>query len=468
MTIENIGSLKALCAEFGFDGFDSEFETVFRERASLGDTCGLKDRVDAHDVAIERLERQVLALRRQNEMWQRTFEQLLREVSLESRVSLEAIGNVLPELRSYIGAQRGYTPTEDIELRDCEISSVVDRENCRSHDKVSLVGSCESRVRSESKPESDEMSDLCPVTVKTHLFSWMREREENLWRKQVVVRKSSNDIYGWLDPDASDAYGGGSNPGAWIEIEFKAPVRVNCLKVMSSNHGHHPKTFDVTFSDGPGFSETHKSSFVDEVELNGKNLSVARQFDAVTAKLVRIESRGTTWSGRHVFNLGGIELFSPDEAHAGGVFRSIFARNRDRVWDVFEVRARDGDWRELHIPNNGNNISTWSGEREWVEVGFLYGRVVLNGYRIQKPLNTLRSWSLRASNDRNIPLEEWSVLHRHREATQAEQTAAVLTFECASTTPFRFFRVVQEEMNWKGRLQLVLKYFDVDGEFIPD
>ena len=289
--------------------------------------------------------------------------------------------------------------------------------------------------------------------------------DSKLGRKMVVVRQSSNDIYGWLDPDSSDSYGSKDSLGAWIEIKFKAPVRVNGLKVTSSNKGHYPKTFDVTFSDG---SDTkHTEPFVDEKGLNGKNLSVERKFDAVTAKLVRIESRGPNWSRDNVFNLGGFELFSPDEAHAGGVFRSIFARDRYRVWDSFDVRARDFDGSDLHVPNN-NNVGTFQGEHQWVEVGFLDGRVRLSGYRIQKHQYFLRGWSLRASNYRRAPLEEWQVLHKHREETEAEKTSEVLTFQCAFPTPFRFFRVVQEEENWRGNTLLNINYFDVDGTFIPD
>ena len=82
VTDENIESLKALCNEFGFDGFDSEFEAVAREKESLWQEalCGLKARADAQDVAIDHLNRQVLALRRENGMLQ----QLLRKGRSES------------------------------------------------------------------------------------------------------------------------------------------------------------------------------------------------------------------------------------------------------------------------------------------------------------------------------------------------------------------------------------------------
>ena len=333
-------------------------------------------------------------------------------------------------------------------------------------DEVSALKDCESRVRSELNAEIDDISFLCRTTVKTCIFSWMREKEAKLGRKMVVVRQSSRDIYQWLDPDSGDSYASVNKQGAWIEIEFKEPVRVNGLRVTSSKFLSKPRTFDVTFSDGLGFEAKHKVSFVDEEGLNGDNLSVERNFDAVvTAKCVGIEARGASWNGSNVLHLGGFELFSPDDAYTRGIFRSIFARDRDHIWDSFHVRARNFDCSELHIPNNDKRVCTLVGNHEWVEVGFLHGRVVLNGYRIQKHENCLRGWSLRASNDRNVPLEEWPVLHRHHEANK---TFAILTFECACPTPFRFFRIVQEENQWNGHPTLSFKYFDIDGAFIPD
>ena len=482
VTNENSESLKALSDEFGFDGFECEFEAFSREKESLpqGDLCALKDRVDAHDVVIDRLERQLLAIRRQNEMWQRAFEQRSRE----SQAGFETIGNALREEMRNLDVHR-WISTFDEDLKEVkrEIASLkeekrkFERDSPRSgdacersdsclRDEVSVLKACESRVTSELNAEIDDISFLCRATVKACIFSWMREKEAKLGRKMVVVTQSSRDIYRWLDPESGDSYASVNKQGAWIEIEFKAPVRVNGLRVTSSKFLSNPRTFDVTFSDGPGSEAKHKVSFVDEEGLKGDKLSVDRNFDAVvTAKCVRIESRGPNWNGTDVLNLGGFELFSPDEAYAAGVFRSIFARDRDHVWDSFDVRARSFDWSELHIPKNNTRVCTFAGKHEWVEVGFLHGRVVLSAYKIQKHENCLRGWSLRASNDRNVPLEEWPVLHRHREA---KKTLAVLTFECACSTPFRFFRIVQEEKQWNSRLSLSFKYFDIDGTFIPD
>ena len=313
----------------------------------------------------------------------------------------------------------------------------------------------------------DDILFFLRATVRQGVFSWLRKREVRLGRKMVVVRQSSNDIYAWLDPDSSDEYRSTSIRGAWIDIMFKVPVRVNGLKFTGSKRGANPKTFDVTFSDEPGSIPKHKESFVEAQELTGTDPFVERNFDTITAKLVRIESRGPSWDKSHVFRTTGFELFSPDEAHAGGIFRSIFARDREHVWDSFDVRARDNDGSELHIPND-KHVCTKPGDHQWVEIGFLHGRVVLSSYRIKKHKSRLRSWSLRASNNRNTQIEEWQVLHRHHEATEAEKTSEILKFECAAPTPFRFFRIVQEDKNWKQKLTLNFRYFDIDGIFIPD
>ena len=487
VTKENYAYLKALSDEFGFEGFDFEFEAVSckSELLTRREILGLKDRVDS-------LQRQILALRRQNEMWQREFEQRLRDVSQASQGGVERIERDLRDVDSRLPSfyEELQAVKRDISsLKEengklaCEVPKSVDaceRSVSRLRDEIALLKRCELDFK-EVRPSSlkdenskskldhclDDISFLLRATVQQGVFSWLREREVKLGRKMVVVRQSSNDIYGWLDPDSNDEYRSTNIRGAWIDITFKAPVRVSGLKITGSKRGGNPKTFDVTFSDGPGSSATHKVSFVEAQELTETDPFVERNFDAVTAKLVRIESRGPSWDKSNVFRIGGFELFSPDEEHAGGIFRSIFARDRERVWDSFDVRARDNDGSELHIPND-KHVCTKPGEHQWVEIGFLHGRVVLSSYRIKKHKNRLRSWSLRASNNRNTQLEEWPVLHRHCEATEAEKTSEVLKFECASTTPFRFFRIVQEDKNWKGKLTLNFRYFDIDGIFIPD
>ena len=423
VTKENAAALKALCDELGFSGFNAEVSSIL-ETPARRECLELRNRVNRYETFIERLQCQIQDLERQHQA---------RESELERR--LDELSHQFQRFKR-------------------------DAERCR--DAGGASGDI-ARLRVCEMP-CEILSDLSRMTSRQCVFSWLREKEST-FEKKLVVRMSSGDPYRMLDPDKQDvcvSYGTHS----WIEVEFKEPVRVNGLKVTSGSWGY-PRTFDVTFSDGPGTGEKHKVSFVNEVGLNGKNLSVERNFDIVSATLVRIESKCRDWTEHNRLVIGGFELLSPDEACSGGVFHSIFARYRDRFWDCFDARLREFHGRSLHIPND-DGIWTLEDENQWIEVGLVHGRVIVSGYRIKKNQNGLRGWSLRASNDRSCPPEAWTVIHRHREATEADKTSEVLEFRCSSATPFRFFRIFQEEKRWDGKLALSLRYFDVDGTFIAD
>ena len=285
--------------------------------------------------------------------------------------------------------------------------------------------------------------------------------------KLLFTRKSSNDICAWLDPSAQDQYGSSDNPGAWIEIEFKSPVLANGLTVTSNYRlGNRPKTFDVILYGGGGKPKKRRIKFRNEDMPNEGGASVTREFETTSVKMIRIESRGPNWDGSNFLNLGGFELHSPDDAYSGGVFRSLFSQHRDHIYDFFDVRARDFDGSEIHIPTTEKNVWTWGfDEHDWFEVEFLRGRVGVRRYRIRKYKDRIREWSLRGSNDRSLPTSEWEVIHRHREEEKTDET---LEFECLSTTPFRFLRVVNEGPRWDGKCNLNFNYVDVDGTFLPD
>ena len=279
-----------------------------------------------------------------------------------------------------------------------------------------------------------------------------------LGTEMVLLRQSSRDLYNILDPDSSDEYQSSSQPSGWIEIKFKEPVQVGGFKLMPSRRQltDNLRTFAVTFCDGDNKSE---KSFTDEKRLKDGQ-DIVESFDSVSAKLVRIESRVEKLRGPHMFCLNGFELFSPDTGHTSGVFRSIFSQNRARVCDFFNVRARDYCGLNLHDPNTTMEVFTSGGDSDWLEVGFLHGRVVVSGYRMK---GRSAHWTLRASNERSAPIEDWTVIDRHSGATQSPHTSSICEFPCSSSTPFRFFRFVQEERS----RALILDYFDIDGTYIP-
>ena len=308
------------------------------------------------------------------------------------------------------------------------------------------------------------------ISKKESILTMLRQLELNEKRKHIVVRKASCDLYNWLDPDDDDELccSGSGESNARVEIEFPTPIRINGFKVISnsSRYGDYPKTFDVTFSDGEQANGTRKVSFVDEKRLNGGGLSVEKSLDVFSAKIIRIESQGPNWGNSRLLRLGGFELFSPDEQYRDGVFRSIFAKNRGNVSDIFDVRASNVSGSEFHKRDNESSVYTWGLRRnEWFEVGLVHGKVIVTGYRIRKYKACLRSWSLRGSNNRNTPLEAWTVIHRYCET---EPTDKELQFECSSETPFKFFRIVHEGQGLKCGDRLSFNHFDLDGVFIPN
>lgn len=349
-----------------------------------------------------------------------------------------------------------------------ELSSKNEALQAENNELLRRIEALEECVRRTNATFGDAISCLYRSPQKTFVLSWLRERELNEKRKLFVVRQSSNDIYSWLDPDSDfDQHGSSDGENAWIKIEFPTPIRVNGLKVTSNyrNEGF-PKTFVVIFSDNSENGEERTIPFDGSDNLNGPGLSVEKEFEVFSAKVIRIESRGPNSSGDNYFRLGGFELFSPEEKYRDGVFRSIFMNHRDNFYDFFDVQARDFDWSEIHKRDTMKEICTfdWS-DHEWLEAGLVCGKVAIFGYRIRKNEKYLRSWSLRGSNDRNLPLEEWTVIHRHCEE---EKTSKELQFECFSGTPFRFFRIVQEGNRWDGARNLRFNYFDFDGIFVPD
>ena len=69
---EDAESLRSLCDEMGFAGFDDEIEAVLRADGTrfARELAWLRERVDEHDLVVSRVDRKVLAFQRQFEAWQ--------------------------------------------------------------------------------------------------------------------------------------------------------------------------------------------------------------------------------------------------------------------------------------------------------------------------------------------------------------------------------------------------------------
>ena len=312
-------------------------------------------------------------------------------------------------------------------------------------------------------PQAGELSPSLGVGERQNVIAWLRGMEK-AFDRLVVVRMISGNAYSIVDPSSDDGYGSSKIEGAWIDITFNVPLMVNGVQITSWT-GWFPRTFDVVLVDAEDKVTT--VSFKDETGLKGKKMSLKRMFSDVRVKSLRLEQKGPNWGEKNFFNIFGFELFSPDERYKDGVFRSLVTKNLDIPRKIFEVSARDFDGRYIHIPNPEKSMCSYGNrDHAWIEVELVRGKLAPTSYRLQKQKDTLKSWTLRGSNDRSLALDEWETLHRHCEEAKTDK---LMHFELLnSVTPFKYFRVVQEAPDWEGASKLRMRYLDFDGIFYPD
>ena len=300
------------------------------------------------------------------------------------------------------------------------------------------------------------------------------------FKKLVVLKQSSQDLYGWLHPESGgrEAYVSENAPGAWISIQFRTAVRVSKLTISTAAFGPFPKSLQVMFSDGPGKPPKLVIPVTQEqrlfrIRLDGPNKKKTIEFDPILISFVKIcaveTPDGSDWSGTNYLILGGFELYGPKgRDYSTGVFSQLFRVFGEEVRNAFEVRARDNDGSDIHNPLTRQEICTGKGPGQWLEVSFAQQRVCVSAYRMAKSLTSIRAWSLMGSNDRNLPLDKWKILHQYYEETEEEKTEAVQEFSVEFSTPFKFIRIVNDGEDWAGQEQLSLRHFDIDGALVPE
>jgi hypothetical protein len=166
---------------------------------------------------------------------------------------------------------------------------------------------------------------------------------------------------------------------------------------------------------------------------------------------VRIEQKGRNWAGKQSLHVRSLELFSTTGQFTTGVFRALFREHRHDIHQFLCVSARDFDFTEFHLISPRTDIVTWDGSREWLEIDLIDRQVFVNSYRLKRlPIYILRSWSLIGSNDRTLPLEEWTKINLRQEIQKGEFESFQL-YECFGG-PFRYFRIVNEGPKGTERL----------------
>jgi hypothetical protein len=264
--------------------------------------------------------------------------------------------------------------------------------------------------------------------------------KESKFDPQCILRQSSSDLFGFLDPDSTHFYGSGGSGSAWIEIEFRDPIPISVVELRTASH-YFPRSFDIILT-APN-DEIRKGEIRGALELLGAAKSHRYQFEEIAITSVRIQQKSLNWEGTQYFHLGSVELFSSSGRFSSGVFRTLFDDHRTDIRKFVSVSSRDFDSSDVHLLSPRTTVCTWTGTREWFEIDFRDRQLLLSSYRLKRLSKfCLRSWSLVGSNDRTLPLSEWTVLDSRQESREGEY-GLFQGFDCLGGI-FRHFRLVNQ------------------------
>ena len=92
----------------------------------------------------------------------------------------------------------------------------------------------------------------------------------------------------------------------------------------------------------------------------------------------------------------------------------------------------------------------------WLEVEIVEGRLKATGYTIYLGNDHTKAWTFRGSNDRDAPINQWTILHRYDGGAFGLQyiLKETITFCCASSEPMKYFRMVSDPMPKSTRISM--------------
>ena len=285
-------------------------------------------------------------------------------------------------------------------------------------------------------------------------------RKQDIFNPQVIVRSSTNDWYEIMkQPDAMYMFVSMSNTPV-VDLVLKDPVQVNGVTLFRPLKDF-KLPVQISLGEVP-FEPTHTID-IPKPYLTDPLVILRNDFETRMVRWVRIELKEIDSDYQHwmIYNL---ELHSPDPAYADGVFRTLGQRNQD-MRRVCQFSVHENNL--LH--GKRDRIRTCLENAPWVEAEIVHGKLKITGYSISWGSPAFPGWTLRCSNDRNLPIENWEVLHRYVIGSQPISLLDVcgIKVECKASKPMKYFRVVADALP-DGKLHALVVRFDVNGTLCPE
>jgi hypothetical protein len=297
------------------------------------------------------------------------------------------------------------------------------------------------------------------------ILNYLRLCEISPFQRRFVCSQSSAELYGILNPDSQNYYGSPDKGDAWIQFEFRREITFFGF-VIQSYLSCFIKSYRIV-SINSGGSETILFSTDSETGLHGELKEVMHTFqNPVRTKIIRFEQTGKSWTDKNFIGLKRFDFITDQcEGHyfkhllqfCGGDPHKIPVNLTARYFDVYSFLSM----------NPSSYICTFDAPTpSWFQIEFVPGRVAVSGYRLKKhEVLKMRRWSLRGANDATLELEQWTVIHQ---ADEPKDAPIFAVYNCATSEPYKFIRIVMDSPGWNDRTYLAFWHFEVFGDYILD
>ena len=331
-------------------------------------------------------------------------------------------------------------------------SSTVAKLACRIDELERANNNMQTRINDHDKYLTSIRRDIAgAVQARRSVVGWLCKKERELGRRFVIVRKSYNDPYNILNPDLQPRDVVHLRDGLSLLIKFKRPILASscviektngCIGCLILTHDDQEEQYDFCTQEGVQDNVTVK--FRREVPLRSLLLRFAEVGDLMHVGILK--------------------------ANGQNVLKEAFATHPGDIHNYFHVNLLQLD---IPVPANApGEISYWDradGPR-WIEL-IIRGKITVSGYVFQRTIspeyrNINFVWSLRASNNRDLPPEQWVVIHRGTAKAGPDNKITFQTSLAGQTLEsFMYFRYHDETPEVEEGLSL--SQFDLDGTFTP-
>ena len=294
-----------------------------------------------------------------------------------------------------------------------------------------------------------------------HVIKHLKNKEL-MFNPEVIVRASTNDWYESLKK-AEEVYMfvGTTGNVPVVDIILKEPVQLNGFSVFRPTRQF---TIPVQVSLGEvPFEPTHKVEFSNWYAITEKTV-LHNDFETKMVRWVRVELKQQEGDYQVVNGMHyNLELYSPDPMYYGGVFSTLGQRHQD-LRKVCNVSLCEHSYER----KRGAYVTTFSENAPWAEVEIVHGRMKITGYWISWAKSEVTGWTLRCSNNRDLPIEDWEVVHRYVIGSEPVSLLGCgILLECQASGPMKYFRVCADALP-EGKVTGISMRLEFQGTLCPE